>query len=153
MRRFGSGQTLAYRISPAQRPFGAVQLTSGVTRPHRETNLWMSDPCQPLPQWAKLSWDTPQNIREVQVVFPGHLIREYHAYGPFYRDPQCAKDYAIQVWRDGAWETVVEVSGNYQRLRRHRLEKAVSTEKLRVVISSTNGDPAAAIYEIRCYQD
>jgi hypothetical protein len=25
-----------------------------------------------------------------QLTFPGHLIREYHAGQPFYRDPQCA---------------------------------------------------------------
>ncbi|MGH7957691.1 MAG: hypothetical protein ACREH8_11880 [Opitutaceae bacterium] len=33
---------------------------------------------------------------------------------------------------------------------RHAIE-AVTTAKLRTVVTATNGDPAAAIYEIQCY--
>jgi len=151
MRRFGNGHTLAYRISPAQRPFTALQVISGVTRPHAATNLWVSDPAQPLPQAVELSWDNPQPIREVQIVFPGHLIREYHAYAPFYRDAQCPRDYAIEVLSEGGWRRVLEVADNYQRLRKHRLPGTVATTRLRVVVTATNGDPSAAIYEIRCF--
>ena len=151
MRRFGNGHTLAYKISPPQKPFSPSQVLSGVTRPHRATNLWVSDANQPLPQWLELSWSQPQKISEVQLVFPGHLIREYHAYGPFYRDPQCPRDYAIEVFTGGNWVRVAEIKDNYQRLRRHQLAAAVTTEKLRVIIVATNGDPSAPIYEIRCY--
>ncbi len=151
MRRFGNGHTLAYRISPPQRPFAPAQVRSGVTRPHRATNLWVSDAAQELPQWLELSWDKPQSISEVQLVFPGHLIREYHAYGPFYRDPQCPKDYTITILAQGQWQQVLEVKDNYQRLRRHELAASVVAEKLRVTITATNGDPSAAIYELRCY--
>jgi hypothetical protein len=150
MRRFGNGHTLAYKISPAQKPFAPAQVLTGVTRPHRSTNLWVSDANQPLPQWLELAWAKPQEISEVQLVFPGHLVREYHAYGPFYRDPQCPRDYAIEAWTNGSWERVLEVKNNYQRMCRHRLPAPVVTEKLRVVIDATNGDPSASIYEIRC---
>lgn len=150
MRRFGNGHTLAYRITPPQKPFAPAQVLSGVTRPHRATNLWGSDANQPLPQWLELSWDTMQTIREVQLVFPGHLVREYHAYGPFYRDPQCPRDYALEVLQRGEWTRVLAVRDNYQRLRRHQLAVPVVTDKLRITILATNGDPSAAIYEIRC---
>jgi len=151
MRRFGNGHTLAYRISPAQKPFAPAQVLSGVTRPYRTTNLWVSSANQPLPQWVELRWAQAQTLTEVRLVFPGHLVREYHAYGPFYRDPQCPREYAIEAWLNGRWARVVEVKDNYQRLRRHRLSAPVTTDKLRVVVSATNGDPSAAIYEIRCY--
>ncbi len=151
MRRFGNGHTLAYRVSPAQRPFDPAQVISGVTRPHGATNLWVSDPAQPLPQSLELAWTAPQIIGSVQLVFPGHLIREYHAYAPFYRDSQCPRDYAIEAWVDGSWRRLVEVSENYQRLRRHVLPAPVKTSRLRVVVSATNGDPSAALYEIRCH--
>ena len=151
MRRFGNGHTLAYKISPPQKPFSPSQVVSGVTRPHRATNLWVSDANQPLPQWLELSWSQPQKISEIQLVFPGHLIREYHAYGPFYRDSQCPRDYTIEVFTGGNWQRVAEIKDNYQRLRRHQLAAAVTTDKLRVVIIATNGDPSASIYEIRCY--
>ena len=124
---------------------------SGVTRPHRATNLWVSDATPPLPQWLELSWVKPQTIRQVQLVFPGHLIREYHAYAPFYRDPQCPRDYAIEVFANGQWQRMVEVKDNYQRLRRHQFAETVTAEKLRVVVTAANGDPSAAIYEIRCH--
>ncbi len=150
MRRFGNGHTLAYRISPAQRPFVAAQVISGVTRPHAATNLWVSDPAQPLPQSLELAWAMPQAVREVQLVFPGHLIREYHAYAPFYRDAQCPRDYAIEIFAEGSWKRVLEVTGNYQRLRKHSLPGTVETTRLRVVVTATNGDPSAAIYEVRC---
>ena len=150
MRRFGNGHTLCYRIFPAQRPFDAGQVLSGVTRPHRATNLWVSDPNQPLPQALELEWEKPQTLREVQLVFPGHLIREYHAYAPFYRDPQCPRDYTIEAWNGTGWELQHQESGNYQRLRVHGLATAVSTTRLRVVVTATNGDPSAAIYELRC---
>ena len=150
MRRFGNGHTLAYKISPPQKPFSPLQVLSGVTRPHRATNLWISDANQPLPQWLELSWDKPQKISEIQLVFPGHLIREYHAYAPFYRDPQCPRDYAVEVFADGQWQRVAEVEENYQRLRRHSFAETVTTKKLRVVVTATNGDPSAAIYEVRC---
>ena len=151
MRRFGNGHTLAYRIHPAQRPFAADQVLSGVTRPHRATNLWVSDPAQPLPQALELAWKSPQTIGSVQLVFPGHLIREYHAYAPFYRDAQCPRDYAIEALVNGTWQRIHEEHDNYQRLRRHVFSTPVTTDHVRVVVIASNADPSAMIYEIRCY--
>jgi hypothetical protein len=150
MRRFGNGHTLSYRITPEQRPFDASQVISGVTRPHRATNQWISDPAQPLPQSLELTWETPQSLREVHLVFPGHLIREYHAYAPFYRDAQCPRDYSIEVNSGGTWQKLFEVKDNYQRLRKHPFPARTSVDQLRVVVTATNGDPSAAIIEIRC---
>jgi len=149
MRRYGNGHTLAYRIAPAQSPFDASQILTGVTRPHRQTNLWVSDPAQPLPQAIELTWDAPQTVSEIQLVFPGHLIREYHAYAPFYRDAQCPRDYDIEALTGGKWTTVATMRGNYQRLQRHRLAQPVAAEALRVSVIATNGDPSASIYEVR----
>lgn len=150
MRRFGNGHTLAYQISPGQKPFPATQVVSGVTRPHRATNLWCSDPAQPLPQWLELAWEHPQVLQEVQLVFPGHLIREYHAYGAFYRDQQCPRHYILQAWVDGSWLVLDEIMDNYQRLRRHHFAKPVVTQRFRILVVTTNGDPSAQLYEVRC---
>ncbi|RKP49862.1 FAD-dependent oxidoreductase [Cohnella endophytica] len=152
MRRDWNGPTRSFRVDPPQRSFGPEQVLSGVTRPHRYTNLWRSDSGEKLPQWLELSWSDRQEIGHVELTFPGHLLWEYRGYAPFYRDPQCPKDYRIEAWTEDSWVQVLAVAGNYHRHRRHRLEKSVLTEKLRVVIEATNGDPSAAIYEVRCYR-
>lgn len=151
MRRYGSGHTLSFRVQPAQNCYGPGNVISGVCRPHRFTNLWRSDPALPLSQWLQLEWPEAKELAAVDLTFPGHLVREYHAYSPFYRDPQCPKDYEIQVCEKGDWKTVVAVCDNYHRHRKHAFEKPVSTNKVRVLITATNGDPSAAVYEFRCY--
>lgn len=152
LRRYREGVTMSYRIEPAQPCFHADNVISGVTRPYQFTNLWVSDPRQPLAQWLELQWDEPQTIREIQITFPGHLLREYHYYPPFYKDPNCAKDYSICVWVNKQWKEVVRVEGNYQTRCRHLLAEPLQTGKLRIIIHATNGDPSAAIYEVRCYK-
>jgi hypothetical protein len=151
MRRYSSGVTLSLRVEPAQRSFAAANVTSGQTRPHRGTNLWRSDPVEALPQSLTLVWDAEQAISIIELTFPGHLLREYHAYAPFYRDPQCPKNYDLQVKSSTSWKTVAEVRENYQRHRQHILPMSVSANSVRVVVLATNGDPSAAIYEVRVY--
>lgn len=151
MRRFSNGVTLAMIVDPPQHCFAAKNVLSGQTRPYAGTNLWRSDPEQPLPQWLELCWPAPELVCSVELTFAGHLLREYHAYAPFYRDPQCMRDYDIECMVAGAWKTAVSVRGNYQRHRKHLLEQSVETERVRVVALATNGDPSAAIYEVRVY--
>lgn len=151
-RRFGGGSTLSFQIEPPQEAYPASNVLTGVTRPHGSTNQWRSDPLQPLPQWLELAWDENQTISQVQITFAGHLLREYHAYPPLYRDPQCARDYAIEVETEGNWKEVVRVSGNYLTRRVHDFPESVSTHRLRLKVFATNGDPAAGVYEIRCYE-
>jgi hypothetical protein len=151
MRRFGNGQTLSFRIEPAQPCFSPQNVISGVTRPHKFTNLWKSDPNLPLSQFLQLSWEKSKVIKGIELTFPGHLLREYHAYDPFYRDPQCPKDYEVLALKDNKWEKVLEVTENYQRQVKHSFE-GIETTQLRIQVNATNGDPSAQIYEIRCYE-
>lgn len=150
-RRFGNGSTLSYRVHPPQTPFQPEQVITGVTRPHATTNLWRSDASQMLPQSLDLAWPSARTIGSIHLTFPGHLIREYHAYSPYYRDAQCAADYRIEARLGDEWQAIVEVADNYQRHRIHKLDAPVNTDALRVTVTRTHGDPAAAIYEVRCY--
>ncbi|GAA4972100.1 FAD-dependent oxidoreductase [Pseudonocardia tropica] len=150
-RRFGGGTTLSFRVEPPQQVYGPENLVTGVTRPHRHTNLWRSAPGREMPQSLELRWDRPQEIRQVQLTFAGHLLREYHAQPPFFRDPQCVRDYTIEARTNGAWRPLVEVTDNLTTRVVHDLDEAVVTDRLRLVVRATNGDPAAGVYEIRCY--
>lgn len=152
MRTYEQGVTMCYHVEPVQYPYPAANVVNGWTRPYRSTNLWRSDPAQPLDQSLELRWKNPVDINLITLTFPGHLLREYHAYGPFYVDLQTPRRYSIEVRaHDGRWHRVEEVTGNYQRHRTHRLDRTYTTDTLRVIVHETNGDPSAAVYEIRCY--
>ncbi|MBD1382037.1 FAD-dependent oxidoreductase [Bacillus sp. IB182487] len=151
MRRYDHGISMSYKVEPAQRCFSAENILSGFTRPYRSTNLWRSDEKSPDAPWIELSWDEVMSISQVELTFPGNILREYHAYESFYRDPQCAKDYSISAWVNGEWKEILQVNDNYQRQRKHKLNSTVHTDRLRLTIHATNGDPSAAVYEIRCY--
>lgn len=151
MRRYRDGGTLSFRIDPPQPSYGASNVLSGVARPYDFTNVWRSDPARPLPQWIGLQWETPRRIGRVELAFPGHLFREYHGYPPFYRDPQCPKEYAVEAYANGEWRELVRVRDNFRQRRAHDFPNGVFASRLRVVVYATNGDPSAAVSEIRCY--
>jgi hypothetical protein len=151
MRRLGKGLCLSYQVDPPQSCFSPRLAISGGTRPYRSTNLWRSDRKGTFPQWLELQWEEVQRISTIEITFPGYIEREYHAYPPFYRDPQCAKDYSIQAWIDRQWHEILHITDNYQRHRRHPLQPSIETELMRILIHSTNGDPSAGVFEIRCY--
>ncbi len=153
MRRYLRGTTMSFRLDPPQRSYGPGNVVSGESRPHRGTNIWRSDPAQPLSQWLELSWDDAQRIGTVEITFPGHLLRPYETYPPLYRDPQSVRDYRIEAHDGEHWVPLHGEHGNYQRHRRHRLETPAVTKRLRIVVEATNGDPSAAIYEVRCYDE
>jgi hypothetical protein len=139
-------------VSPGQDCYRPENVISGVTRPHKYTNVWISDSNLPLDQWLKLSWDSPQKVSQVELTFPGHLLREYHAYAPFYRDPQCPKDYRIEGRENGEWKILATITDNYQRQNKLKLERTYELTDLKVVVKSTNGEESAQIYEVRVYK-
>jgi hypothetical protein len=53
----------------------------------------------------------------------------------------------------GQWQSLVEVTGNYQRLRLHQLEAPPAVAALRVAVAATNGADSARICEVRVYEE
>lgn len=151
LRRFGDGVTMSHRIEPAQRAYPPMSIISGAARPHTATNEWRSDPGHPFDQWIQLDWTEPQHIRTVHVTYAGHLLREYGHTPALWADPQTVRDYTIQSRTDEGWTDVVTVRDNGFPRRVHELPETVTTAALRLVVHATNGDPSAAVYEIRCY--
>ncbi|WP_372663163.1 FAD-dependent oxidoreductase [Cohnella sp.] len=151
MRRFGSGLTMSFRIAPGQACYGASNVLSGVTRPYRYPNVWRSDPSQPMPQYLELYWEQAVVIGRIELTFPGHLFRDYRSYPALYRDPQCPKDLKAEAYVEGRWVEIGSLKDNYQRKRTVIAVRPIHTVRLRITVLATNGDPSAAIYEVRCY--
>ncbi len=148
----------------------AFQVVSGFTRAvHGEqgappsrvvpgTHRWMSDPTAGLPAWLQLEWKQPVTVQEVQLVFDTglhrHLTLSHHdgytrrmQWGEPQQETIC--DYEIQI-RDGEeWIIEIEVTGNYQRLRRHRINRDVSIRAMRILVKTTHGLDHARILEVR----
>ena len=123
-----------------------------MTRPHASTNQWRSDPGQGLPQWLQVEWATAQPITRMELTFPGQLLTEPHIEDGFSVARQVGRDYTVEVDAgDGVWREAARIEGNRAWRRAHALPAATTARRLRVVITATNGDPAAAISEVRCY--
>ncbi|MDG1897488.1 MAG: FAD-dependent oxidoreductase [Fuerstiella sp.] len=117
---------------------------------------WMSAPNE-WPASIRFNWQAPQSIRAIELVFDTgmhrHLTLSHHD-GYTSRmiwgrpQPETVRDYAVQIIEQGEWKTLCDISGNYQRLRRHSLPKGTVTSSLRIVVTATNGLDHARILAV-----
>jgi hypothetical protein len=143
--------TFATRGEPEFRPYEASAAVNGRAWPENMPNLWISDPAEPLPQWLQLDWTEPQRISKVLVSFDTQLDLTTSERPGFWKAPECARDWQLQVRNGDKWKTVFTETGNYQRRRTATFEPVV-TDSLRLLITATNGDPSARVFEVRVYQ-
>jgi hypothetical protein len=147
----GPERVLDGRLRSELNPQNGCEIT-----PHQ----WRSAPDEPLPQSLTLAWERPVTVGAVHVTFDTGFQRQLTLSasdrttatvirGP---QPETVRDYRIEVQdAGGSWRVIAAGEGNYQRKRIHRLARPVETRALRLVAVSTNGDPSARVFEIRCY--
>lgn len=141
--------TLAVAVTPASAPYGPEQVISGVTRPERGTNLWVSDPRVPLPQAVTLAWPAPVSAGQIELTFDSQLS------GWLWEGqmPTIARDYTVAVCdADAVWRDVVTARGNFQRRRVHRFAET-SVTAVRVTVTATWGAKTARLVEVRLYAE
>ncbi len=112
-------------------------------------NLWASDPKQSLPQWLELEFDGEVEFNQVLLTFDTGFTPPTSSLP---RSPHCVRSYSIQVSGPEGWKTLASVEDNRHRFRSHTFE-TVKTDRLRILVTGTNGDASARIYEVRVYQD
>lgn len=149
-RPFRNGRSFCMKVTPEIRPFAASNVNRGSNRPDQWTNLWMSDPCEGLPAILTLQWRKPIRFNCVEVTFDTNMNRRVRA--PFYRYPECVKEYSIEGLMGDHWKTLANENDNYMRRRVHRFQ-SVSTDSLRLNMIAANGVPNARIYEVRVYEE
>jgi FAD dependent oxidoreductase len=157
--------------SSAQKEGAAANVISGQTRavhgpkgaPENRampgTHRWMSDPSADLPARLELAWDNSAEAAEVQIIFDTGMHRPLTlTHSDAYVDrmewggPQSetVRDYVVEGQVNGTWQTLAEVSGNYQRRRVHTFDP-VTVSAIRVTVTATNGLDHARINEVRVY--
>ncbi len=110
---------------------------------------WVSDPGQSLPQWIQLDFEKATDINRISLAFDTDLTNPGTCWScKIPNVPLCVKSYTVEVFTDGKWEKIADVTDNFMRKRNHGFE-CKNVEKLRVTVRETWGDPSARIMEIR----
>ena len=149
------GQYYAFYTEPALRiptTYRAENIVNGRIRldfEGEDTNMWASDPREPLPQWIDVVFDRPVALNSVRLTFDTNLGPRWHRRA-FPRE--CVRDYDILCYDDDGEEVVVSETDNFQRHRIHRFARR-TVERLRLRVNATNGAPSARVYEIRAYDE
>ncbi|MGZ0654103.1 FAD-dependent oxidoreductase [Coraliomargarita sp. W4R72] len=119
---------------------------------------WIS---KTLPADLTLEWESEQTFHEIRIVFDTGLNRELtltlcNAVAQRLNwgvpQPECVKDYRLEVRSGEDWIPIVSETNNFLRHRIHRLEEPVTTNALRLVCESTNGAAGARVCEMRVYK-
>ena len=119
---------------------------------------WISDPEEGFPASMSLQWPNKITITEINLVFDTgmhrHLTLSHHdgytskmIWGQ--PQPETVSDYSIEVREKKEWETLVEVTDNYQRQRRHHLSAPKAVRGLRIIVRATNGIDHARIMSLQ----
>ena len=143
-----NGQAFVLRTFPEQHPYGAQNVVRGANRPDLGPNIFVSDPARGLPAWLELRLPHPVPFNQVQITFDTDCNRRIRL--PLFRYPECVKKYEVAIATDAGWKTVAQNHDNYYRRRVHAFEP-VHSDRLRITVHETNGNPSARIYEVRIY--
>jgi hypothetical protein len=150
---FSSWTPLAADALPLSWPFGPENIVNGVARPEQWPNVWLSE--GEAPQWCKIELAEPAALERIQIAWGLDFHRSYFQMPGFFRAPECARDYRIEVeLEDGASALWAEERGNYQRLRVHENPSGLDGEvrAIRITVEAANGAPRVEIDEARAYR-
>lgn len=154
-------QPFCFRALPAEGQTSAVyepaKVTDGYLRPYGGPHLWLSAAMDAgREEWLELAWDSQAEIGTVELIFNDDvnedLINLHHHKTPFEIMPELVKDYRVEAWANGEWNVIAAGGGNRKRKARHDLAQPVGTDRLRVVVESTNGSRHAELAAIRAYR-
>ena len=112
----------------------AENVVNGYSRAERErTNAWCPAAEEKPPHWIELSWDQPVSFNMVHIYFQTVQLSP--------------ENFHLEVWQDGLWRKVAEVTEN--KHRRHVLGlETTTTSKIRIAVMEPGG-----ICEVRVYDE
>lgn len=142
-------------FSAATGAYAASKANDGYARPFGGPHIWVSEPLKAgVDEWIEVDLIEATNVSEIHVTFNDDvnedLINLHHHETPFLVIPELVKDYRIEAWANNGWTVLHREINNRTRKRVHSIN-GVQTNKLRLVVESTNGSPRAEIVEIRVY--
>jgi hypothetical protein len=141
--------TQVLHLEPPARPYESANVTNGWAFPGHGANLWISPPH--LPATVELSWPRPVHIGRVHLALDTDLDTGTDHRDGLSRAPESVRELEIRAHTPQGWRTVGTLQDVYHR--RHVLAfPIVEADALQVIVTATNGDPHARVYEIRVYE-
>ncbi len=113
---------------------------------------WVSDPEEPLPQWLSLELPEAIVLSRIELTFDSDFNSPAIPIHVPKLPTKLVKAYTVEIKTDGEWQSLIEVSENYQRYRIHTFDP-VEVEQIRINVLETGGDPSARIFGVRLYKD
>ncbi|OGF50872.1 MAG: hypothetical protein A2231_11030, partial [Candidatus Firestonebacteria bacterium RIFOXYA2_FULL_40_8] len=149
---YAEDAAFSIKVTPEVSPYSPQNITNGVARAERWTNIWISDPAKKLPQYAEIDLGGKKNFNTLHLAFDTNLSLAHNGIPALYKHPEAVKDYEILVFTGNKWKKLAKVEGNYHRRRVHTF-KTVESSKVRINVLATNGDKSARVYEVRVYDE
>lgn len=143
--------------------YSPAQVTNGYTRPYRHINLWCS--AKEKNPWILLEWEKMISFRELRLYLEPDLSEEIpSSCGQRWDEshkfalrstmpPQLIRALSVDIFENGEWKTLTEVSNNWQRMIVLGFDQEVSAQKLRITVNQTWGDTRAHLYQISVYKN
>lgn len=143
--------------------YSPEQLVNGYTRPYQHANLWCS--AEEKNPWVMLEWETSVAFQELRLYldpdFSGEIPSscgqrwdESHKFAlRSTMPPQLIKELTVDIFEDGQWKQLAEVSNNWQRMIVLGFDRKISARKLRITVNRTWGDARAHLYQISVYKN
>jgi hypothetical protein len=105
---------------------------------------WMAAPGSTLPQWLEVDFAGRKTISSVAV----YTI----AFGAWSPADSGIRDWQVQVWKDGDWQTMDTVQGNLKVSKTSRFKQPVTTDKIRILVTGTNdAEGNVGIMEVQAF--
>jgi hypothetical protein len=148
---------LCFRLTGPTDVYAPEHVVGGYARPYGGPQLWLSESLMVDPEpWLQLACDSPQTIGELSLIFDDDLdedlINLHHHRTPYEVLPSLVRDYRVQAWMDGDWRDIAEGRDNRRRRCGHRLGQPVTTDRIRLLVTATNGAPEARVVAVRAYR-
>lgn len=123
------------------------------------THRWMSED---LPSWIELAWSEAVEVGTVEIIFDTGLHRhltltQSDAYSQIMcwgtGQPECVKDYRIEIWPAEGPKHQIDVQSNWQRRRKHALEKTLKSQRIRITVLAAWGIDHARIMRVGVFSE
>jgi hypothetical protein len=146
-----AGKSLACTISPPLAAFEPANLVNGYARPTAQTNAWVAQPGDAVPQ-VTLEWPAPVTVGCIELGFDSDF--DHPLESVLMRNPETVAPFCVPHVKitDETGRLVAEVRDNHLSLARLVLPAAVRVRKLVLTLTPPAGGAPAALFRVSCYE-